>query len=318
MTSDPEGRGAERPELSVVVPAYNEEEVLRPLYERLRSVLDGAGVSWEIVLVDDGSTDRTRQILEELHREDPRVRAVFLSRNFGHQLALTAGLDHARGRAVVAIDADLQDPPEVIPEMLARWREGLDVVYGQRVERRGESLFKRVTAAAFYRLLRRLTPVPIPVDTGDFRLMDRRVVDELRRLREHHRFVRGMVAWLGFRQGAVRYERAPRLAGETKYPLRKMLRFALDAAISFSFLPLRIATLLGLLTAALCLGYAAFAVVAKLTGAAELPGWASLMVAILFLGAVQLVSLGIVGEYVGRIYEEVKGRPLYVVDRVLD
>ncbi|MDQ7005789.1 MAG: glycosyltransferase family 2 protein [Acidobacteriota bacterium] len=304
------------PLLSVVIPVYNEEEVLPHMYARLTEVLEKLDESYEILLVNDGSRDRSLEIMVELRERDPRVTLVNLARNFGHQLAVTAGLDHARGQAVVIIDADLQDPPEVIPAMLERWREGYDVVYGQRVARAGESLFKKLTAAAFYRFLRRMTSVDIPVDTGDFRLLSRRVVDAMSRLGEHHRFLRGMIAWLGFRQVALQYERAPRFAGETKYPLRKMLRFAADATVSFSFLPLRAATALGFLVAAACLIYAGYAVWARLFAGVTVSGWTSLMVAVLFLGAVQLLSLGVIGEYLGRVYEEVKGRPLYVTDFV--
>ena len=307
---------SEAPLLSVVIPVYNEQAVLPEMYRRLTEVLEGMEESYEILLVNDGSRDRSLEIMIRLRKRDPRVSLVNLARNFGHQLAVTAGLDHARGQAVVIIDADLQDPPEVIPQMVALWREGYDVVYGQRQARAGESLFKKVSAAAFYRFLRRMTSVDIPVDTGDFRLISRRVVDAMGRLGEHHRFLRGMIAWLGFRQVALKYERAPRFAGQTKYPLRKMLRFAADATVSFSFLPLRAATALGFVVAAACLVYAGYAVWARLFAGVTVSGWTSLMVAVLFLGAVQLLSLGIIGEYLGRVYEEVKGRPLYVTDFV--
>jgi len=271
-------------------------------------------LDYEVLFVDDGSRDGSWERMEALAAADPRVVLVRLSRNFGHQIAITAGVDAARGEAVALIDADLQDPPEVLIDMIARWREGYDVVYGRRTRRRGETWFKRTSAAGFYRVIRRLTSVDIPADTGDFRLMSRRVVDVLKQFKERNRFVRGMVAWIGWRQTAVEYERAERQAGETKYPLRKMLRFAADAIVSFSFAPLRLATGLGLIVSALSFAYAVYAVLARLLGWGVVHGWASLMVAVLFVGGVQLVSLGIIGEYVGRVYDEVKRRPLYVAE----
>jgi dolichol-phosphate mannosyltransferase len=307
---------SEAPELTVVVPVFDEEDVLPALYERLSAALDATGAGWEILLVNDGSRDASLVIMKRLRARDPRVGFVNLARNFGHQLAVSAGMAHARGRAVVLIDADLQDPPELIGEMLRLWREGYDVVYGQRRERRGESLFKRASASLFYRALGALTAVDIPVDTGDFRLMSRRVVDAMNALPEHHRFIRGLVAWVGFRQIALPYDRAPRQAGETKYPLRKMLRFAADATVAFSFTPLRVATALGFVISLSCFVYAAYAVYAKLVEGSVVSGWTSLMVAVLFLGGVQLLCLGAIGEYLGRVYEEVKGRPLYLVERV--
>lgn len=301
------------PELSVVVPVYNEEAVLPLFHERLTQALEPLEIAWEVIYVDDGSRDASFELMRGLHESDGRAGYVRLSRNFGHQIAVSAGIDHARGDAVVLIDADLQDPPEVIVEMVARWREGYDVVYGQRTERQGESAFKRATAAIFYRLLRKLTNVEIPLDTGDFRLMSRPVVEALQAMPEHHRFVRGLVAWAGFRQCALPYKRDARAAGETKYPLRKMLTFALDATLAFSYLPLRVATALGALVALASLGYAAFAVYARFVEGLTVPGWTSIMVALLFLGAVQLLCVGLIGEYLGRVYEEVKGRPLYLV-----
>lgn len=308
MTSAP------RPTVSVVVPVFNEEAVLDALHRRVVSALERSGESFELVLVDDGSRDGSWEKMRALAARDARVALVRLSRNFGHQIAVTAGVDAARGDAVVLMDADLQDPPEVVPEMIARWREGYDVVYGRRTRREGETWFKRVTAAAFYRTLRRLTSIDIPADSGDFRLMSRRVVEALKQLRERNRFVRGLVAWVGWRQVAVEYERAPRLAGETKYPLRKMVRFAGDAIVSFSYAPLRLATTLGLVVSAASFSYAVYAVLARLFDWNVVQGWASLMVAVLFIGGVQLVSLGIIGEYVGRVYDEVKGRPLYLAE----
>lgn len=302
--------------VSVVVPVYNEEAVLEHLYQRLSDVLGKVEGSYEILLVNDGSRDASLEIMRKLRTADSRVSLINLARNFGHQLAVTAGIDHARGEAVVIIDADLQDPPELIPEMLRLWREGSDVVYGQRTSRAGESVFKKTSATAFYRVLRWMTSVEIPVDTGDFRLISRRVAETMKRLPEHHRFLRGMISWIGFKQTPLRYERAPRFAGETKYPLRKMIRFALDATVSFSFLPLRMATLLGFVVSGLSFLYAAYAIWARLWAGITVSGWTSLMVAVLFLGGVQLSCLGIIGEYLGRVYEEVKARPLYVADSI--
>ena len=300
------------PICSLVIPVYNEEAVLPALYKRLTDVMSRSGVSYEILLVNDGSRDRSWEMMLELRAADPHVSLLNLSRNFGHQIAITAGVEHAQGQAVVVLDADLQDPPEVVLEMLEKWREGYDVVYGLRTQREGESIFKRSTAAAFYRLLRRLTSIEIPVDTGDFRLMSRRVVESMKHLREQHRFVRGLVAWLGFRQIGVKYQRARREAGETKYPLRKMIRFAIDAMVSFSFVPLRLATLAGIVISCVSFAYALVAVYAHFYMPQAVSGWASIMVAILFLGGVQLIFLGIIGEYLGRVYDEVKGRPLYL------
>ena len=303
--------------LSVVVPVFNEAPGLAALHDRLTSTLERAGLTYEIVLVDDGSRDGSWERMMALAERDPRLVLVRLSRNFGHQIAITAGLDHARGEAVVVMDADLQDPPEVVPKMLERWRAGYDVVYGRRERRLGEGLFKRATAAIFYRVVRRLTAVDIPADTGDFRLMSRRAVEALRSLQEQNRFVRGMVAWVGFRQTAVEYVREARRVGETKYPLRKMVRFAGDAIFSFSHVPLRVATGLGLASSMVAFGYAVYAILARVLGWPTVQGWASLMVAIIFLGGVQLISLGIIGEYIGRIYDEVKARPLYLTQAVV-
>jgi polyisoprenyl-phosphate glycosyltransferase len=304
-----------RPTLSVIAPVYNEEEVLPELYRRIREVLDGAEVSWEMVLVDDGSRDRSAEIIAQLHQQDPRVKGVSFSRNFGFQEAVTAGLDHAHGRAVVLTDADLQDPPEVILDMLAKWREGYDVVYGVRQTRAGETWFKKITAKAFYRLIHRITSVKIPLDTGDFRLMDYRVVEALTTMRERNRFLRGMVPWVGFKQTGVYYNRDPRFAGESKFgTLRPMLKFALNAITSFSYVPLQLATYLGFLIAGLALISIMLVIFMRLfTPAEALMGQATTLVAVLFLGGVQLISLGIIGEYLGRIYDEVKGRPLYLV-----
>jgi glycosyltransferase involved in cell wall biosynthesis len=306
-----------RPVISVVAPAWNEAPTLPLFYERTAAVLERLGEPWEIVLVDDGSTDGTREVLRELHARDPRVKAISFSRNFGHQNAITTGLDYAQGDAVVIIDSDLQDPPEVIPDLVARWREGYQVVYARRTARDGETAFKKATAHAFYRIIRRIASVDIPADTGDFRLLDRRAADALRRLGEHHRYVRGLAAWIGFRSVGVPYHRAPRHLGETKYPLRKMMKFALDGITNFSYVPLQLATYLGFAVAGLSVLGILGAVAVRLFLIHELTGQATTLVSVLFLGGVQLICLGIIGEYLGRMYDEVKRRPLYIVDEVL-
>ena len=305
------------PELSVVVPEFNEESNIRPMYERLVAALDGPVESFEIVFVDDGSADATWERIRELAEQDPRVRGLRFARNFGHQAALTAGVDAAGGRAVVIIDGDLQDPPEVIPEMVARWREGYEVVYGQRQEREGETWFKLATASAFYRLLRRITNVEIPLDTGDFRLLGPRALTAFRALPERNRFIRGLVSWIGFPQVAVPYHRQARQAGETKYPVRKMLRFALDGITSFSFAPLRLATWLGFAVSSFAFLYIVVVLVLKAVGVSWL-GYTSLMASILFLGGVQLLMIGVLGEYIARVFDEVKRRPLYLVGESTD
>jgi dolichol-phosphate mannosyltransferase len=306
-----------RPKLSIVIPVFNEEQTLPELHRRLGTFLaqlPAVGSDWEVVFVDDGSADRSAELLNELGRAEPRYRILGFSRNFGHQIAITAGLDHAEGDAVVVMDADLQDPPEVVAAMLERSREGFDVVYGVRRKREGETFFKRATAAGFYRLIRAMTGVAIPVDAGDFRLMRRPVVLTMRALREQHRFVRGMVAWVGFRQTAVLYDREGRFAGETKYPLRKMVRFAIDGITSFSVVPLRVATWLGVIggVIAVLMGLA-IAVLKIVDPGISLPGWTGIMVALAFGFSAQLLMTGILGEYIGRIYEEVKRRPLYII-----
>jgi len=306
-----------KPVISVVVPCYNEEEVLPLFAERMRTVLGGLGVRYEVILVDDGSSDRTGQVALDLCRRYDGFRLVSLFRNFGHQNAVTAGLDYAQGDGVVLIDADLQDPPEVIPEMISRWRDGFQVVYGQRREREGESGFKRVTASLFYRIMGWMSHARIARDTGDFRLMDRGVVDVLRAMPERHRFIRGMVSWIGGRQIAVLYDRKEREAGKAKYSIRKMLLFATDAITGFSVLPLRLVTGLGMITVCLSLVYAAVIVAIRLFAPAYyVPGWPTTAVLILFFGGLNMFCMGLVGEYVGRIFEEVKGRPKYVVGSV--
>jgi dolichol-phosphate mannosyltransferase len=306
----------QRPVLSLVIPMFNEELIVPELDRRLREFLGALPAiqgSWEVVFINDGSKDRTLEMLKELAASEPRYKIISFSRNFGHQAAITAGVDKADGDAVVVMDADLQDPPEVVESMIARWREGYDVVYAVREKRHGETWFKRATAAAFYRVLRAmLGGISIPADAGDFRLMSRPVVLTLRALREQHRFVRGMVAWVGFKQIAVKYERPARFAGETKYPLSKMLRFAIDGITSFSIVPLRTATYLGLTAGLIAVGTAVWAFVQGILGHV-VPGWTTIMIAVAFGTCAQLLMIGILGEYIGRIYEEVKRRPLYIV-----
>lgn len=302
------------PLLSVVIPCYNEEAVINETFKRLNafcSELDNLNV--ELIFVDDGSQDATRQLIKNQAAKDARIKLIGFARNFGHQIAVTAGIDSASGEAVVLIDADLQDPPEVVHEMVAKWRQGYDVVYGTRTDRPGESIFKKATARAFYRLLNRLSDVPIPLDTGDFRLMSRNVVDTLRAMPERDRFVRGMVSWVGFKQISLPYSRAERFAGESKYPLSKMLRFATDGILSFSTKPLQMSVGLGMLSAIFSLVAILYALGLRLFTNIWVEGWTALMIAVLFLGGVQLICVGILGEYIGRIYNEVKQRPLYVV-----
>jgi len=304
--------------ISVVVPVYNEEEVIYESYTRLKGVMERLDEPYEVIFVNDGSRDATPAIIRGICENDPTIRLIDFARNFGHQTAITAGMDYASGDAVVVIDADLQDPPEVIPEMIAKWREGFDVVYGQRAQRKGETLFKRFTSAAFYRLLQKLTDVDIPVDTGDFRLIDRKVCDALKRVKERNRYVRGIISWLGFRQTGVEFVREKRFAGETKYPLKKMLRFAFDAITSFSYKPLKLATYIGSTVSLGGFAYLLVVIYLKLFTATTITGWASMMAVTLFFNGVVLMMLGIIGEYIGRIYDEAKGRPLYVVREELN
>jgi polyisoprenyl-phosphate glycosyltransferase len=301
------------PRYSIVIPVHNEAEVLVELFDRLSDLIERLDADTEVVLVDDGSTDPSFEIMRDQHERDSRFRVVRLSRNFGHQLAITAGLDHAGGDAVVIMDADLQDPPEVVLEMVQRWHEGFLVVYGVRVQRVGERPVKQLTASWFYRVLNRLADVPIPLDAGDFRLVDRRAVDIVRSMREQRRYLRGMFAWIGFDQTGVQYVRAPRLAGSTKFSFRRMISFASDGLLSFSAAPLRAALNLGFAMSSVAFLTGLFAIVAKLTSLYTTPGWASLAVAVAFLGGMQLTVLGVIGEYIARIYDEVKQRPLYVV-----
>ncbi len=304
-----------QPIYSIIAPVFNERESLPVLLDRLQGVMDATGEAWELILVDDGSTDGSTEIIRALGEQDERVRPVIFARNFGHQIAVTAGLDYSRGQAVVIIDADLQDPPEVILELIAKWKEGFEVVYAVRGEREGETWFKKTTASLFYRLIYRITDVKIPLDTGDFRLMDRKVVNVMNQMRERHRFLRGMSSWVGFRQVGVTYRRAARFAGVTKYPFSKMLRLALNAITSFSYFPLQLATYLGFFAAGLSILTIPVIVVMRLIGQQAFFGQATTLVAVLLLGGVQLISLGILGEYLGRVYDEVKGRPLYIVSQ---
>jgi glycosyltransferase involved in cell wall biosynthesis len=307
------------PFLSVIVPLYNEELVIGEMYQRLTNVLDGNHLDYEIILVNDGSRDGTIRIAKQLCETDKRIKLLSFSRNFGHQIAITAGMDSVSGQIAVIIDADLQDPPEVIVQMIDKWREGYQVVYGVRKERKGESFFKLLTAAVFYRILRRMTPLEIPVDTGDFRLMDRKVVEQLRHMRERSRFVRGMVSWVGFRQAKVEYIRDTRIAGETKYPFHKMMRFAIDGILSFSQIPLKLSSAFGFFCALISFVFLVYGVVAKyFYPETTIAGWTSIFVASLFLGGCQLIAVGILGEYLGRVYEEIKGRPLYVIDEQIN
>ena len=305
------------PRYSVVAPVYDEEETIEKFCERVVVTMEALGEPFEVILVNDGSSDQSLQIMRAIHERDPRIRVLDFSRNFGHQIAISAGLDYARGDCVVIIDSDLQDPPEVIPEMIARWAKGAEVVYAQRSNRRGETRFKLLTATLFYRLIGRITAVNIPRDTGDFRLLDRRVVDALVAMREHHRFMRGLSAWVGFQQEAVRYERQERYAGRTKYPFVRMLRFSIDAITSFSHVPLQLATTFGFLLAGVSLVGILVAVILRLATHAII-GQASTLILVLFMGGVQLIFLGIIGEYLGRIYDEVRARPLYIVREVID
>lgn len=303
--------------LSVVVPCYNEEEGIQELHRRISKVCrDHLGISYELVFVNDGSRDRTWEIMNELSSSDPQLVAINLSRNHGHQLALSAGLQFCRGERVFILDADLQDPPELLPKMMARMDDGYDVVFGQRLKREGETLFKRSTAYAFYRLLDRMVDIDIPRDTGDFRLMSRRAVDVLNSMPEHHRFIRGMVSWIGLRQVALPYNRAARFAGETKYPLAKMIRFAIDAITGFSVKPLRMASYFGMSFGLVTLLLMGYVFLLYFTGR-TIDGWTSLAVIILALGSVQLLVAGVMGEYLGRVYVESKRRPLYVVQEVV-
>lgn len=301
---------------SIIVPMFNEEEVIEFTYDRLKQVMDGTEEPYELIFVNDGSHDRTVELITMICNFDPSVRLINFSRNFGHQIAISAGMDYAQGEAIVVIDADLQDPPEVILEMIAKWKEGYEVVYGKRLKRKGETLFKKVTAKIFYRTMRIMTNVDIPVDTGDFRLIDRKVCDVLRGLKEKNRFVRGLVSWIGFRQTMVEYEREERFAGETKYPLKKMISFAVDGITSFSHKPLKIATYVGFTLSIGSFIYLIVVIFQKLFTGSTVAGWASIVAVNLLFNGIILMLLGLIGEYIGRIYDESKNRPLYIVREV--
>lgn len=300
-----------KPVFTVIVPVFNEKDCLDELYRRVKQVMEQTKQEWELVLVDDGSSDGSTDIIRGFAKEDKHVRPVIFARNYGHQIAVTAGMDYSRGDAVLVIDADLQDPPEVMLDLIAKWREGYEVVYAVRAEREGETKFKLMTASLFYRLIYRITDVKIPMDTGDFRLLDRKVVTTMNSMREHQRFLRGMSAWVGFRQVGVPYNRAARFAGSTKYPLKKMLKLAMTAITSFSYFPLQLATWAGSFLAFVAFLLVILFIVLRAVGSAFLSGQALTIILVLFLGGVQLICLGILGEYIGRIYDEVKGRPLY-------
>ena len=304
---------ARRVRYSIVAPVFNEAETLPRLYERVSKAMSKLREPWELILVDDGSTDGSTDAILALAKKDRHVRPVIFARNFGHQIAITAGWDYALGDAVVIIDADLQDPPEAIADLIEKWKAGYEVVYAIRAEREGESWFKRLSASVFYRVIYRITDVRIPVDTGDFRLMDRKVVDVLKSMRERHRFPRGMSAWVGFRQIGVHYKRSPRYAGVTKYPFRKMFLLALNAITSFSYFPLQVATYFGFFSAGLAILAIPLVVYLRMAGIPQFTGQATTLIAVLFLGGIQLISLGVLGEYIGRLYDEAKGRPLYIV-----
>ncbi len=307
------------PFLSIIVPMYNEELAIDEMYSRIAGVLHDVELSYEIVMVDDGSRDNTLSKAKEICSRDNRVRLIRFSRNFGHQIAITAGMDRARGQVIAIIDADLQDPPEVILKMIEKWKKGYQVVYGKRIKRKGENLLKRGTAAIFYRVLRKMTAIDIPLDTGDFRLVDKKVVEQLRQMRERNRFVRGMVSWVGFKHCEIEYVREKRFAGKTKYPFKKMLKFAVDGMLSFSEIPLKLSSIFGFVCSALSFFLAVIAIVVKLSFPEKvIPGWASIFVASVFLGGIQLICIGILGEYLGRIYDEIKGRPLYIIDEEIN
>jgi glycosyltransferase involved in cell wall biosynthesis len=303
----------EQPLISIVAPIFNEEQVIDTFYHQLCVVLDEMKLPAELIFVDDGSRDNSADILNKLQQDDPRIAIVQLSRNFGKEIALTAGLDHSHGDAVIVIDTDLQDPPELIPQLIEEWRNGYDVVYAQRLKREGESWFKKMTAHNFYRLIRRTSDINIPADTGDFRLLSRRAVEALGQLRERHRFMKGLFTWIGYPQKAVKYNRQPRRAGHTKWNYWKLWNFALEGITSFSTAPLRLATYFGLLVALFSFIYGAYIIYKTLAHGNPVPGYPSLMVVILFLGGIQLIGIGIIGEYLGRLYDESKQRPLYLL-----
>ena len=298
---------------SIIAPIFNELGNIPELFRRVKETMENTGEPWELLLIDDGSTDGSTDQIRDLATQDFHIKPVIFARNFGHQIAVTAGLDYALGQAVVIIDADLQDPPEVVLDMISKWKEGYEVVYAQRSEREGEPWLKLLTASIFYRLIYRITDVNIPMDTGDFRLLDRKVVAVMKGMRERHRFLRGMSSWVGFKQTGVRYKRAARYSGETKYPYKKMIKFASDAITSFSYFPLQLAMYLGFITAGISIIAIPVVIISRIVGSHAFTGQATTLIAVLFLGGVQLISLGILGEYIGRLYDEAKDRPLYII-----
>lgn len=299
---------------SIVVPVMNEEGNVRLMYERVKNTMKSINADFEIIFVDDGSTDNSLKEMYKLHGEDDKVKAIKLSRNFGHQIGVTAGIDHSRGDAVIMIDGDLQDPPEFIANLIEKYKEGYNVVYAVREKRKGESFFKRATAAIFYRLLRRLTKINIPLNTGDFRLIDRKVANSLVTIREKHRFIRGLTSWSGFKQAGIPFVREERHSGRTKYPMKKMIKFALDGITSFSFFPIKLCMFFGFVVGFLALIFGSYIIAKRLIFRQSIEPWASIMVAVMFLSGLQLFFLGIIGDYLGRIYDEVRDRPLYIVD----
>ena len=306
-----------KPVYSVIIPVFNEEAVIYESYRRLSGVLAGMKESYELIFVNDGSRDRTAHIIAGFIQTDPQVRLINFTRNFGHMPAITAGMEYAKGEAVIIIDADLQDPPEVLPDMAALWKQGYEVVYGKRKERKGESIFKQWSASCFYRFINSMVPIELPVDTGEFRLMDRKVCDAVNRLGEKHRYIRGLVSWVGFRQVAYEYVRVKRFAGETKYPLRKMMSFAMDAITAFSYKPLKLATSIGLIISLCSFVYMLVILWQRIFTDTTVTGWASTVALILFTQGIVLMILGLMGEYIGRIFEEIKDRPVYIVSEVL-
>ena len=303
---------------SIVIPVLNEEKVLNELYKRLTKVMTDIGESYEIIFINDGSTDNSLKIMKQLQTHDKRIKIIDFSRNFGHQIAITAGIDFTSGDAVITIDADLQDPPEVIPDLIKKWKEGYEVIYGIREKRKGENFFKKITALIFYRLINKMTMINMPPDSGDFRLIDKKVVNNLKNIRENNRYVRGLTYWIGFKQIGVPYERDKRFAGKSKYPIKKLFKLAYDAIFSFSNFPLKIATYFGFIVSFLSFLYLIYALIIKLFTNSVIHGWTSLMISILFLGGVQLICLGIIGEYIARINDEVKKRPLYIIKEIID
>jgi len=303
---------------SIVIPVLNEEKVLNELYQRLTKVMTDIGESYEIIFINDGSTDNSLKIMKQLHTHDKRIKIIDFSRNLGHQIAITAGIDFTSGDAVITIDADLQDPPEVIPDLIKKWKEGYEVIYGIREKRKGENFFKKISTLIFYRLINKMTMINMPPDSGDFRLIDKKVVNNLKNIRENNRYVRGLTYWIGFKQIGVPYERDKRFAGKSKYPIKKLFKLAYDAIFSFSNFPLKIATYFGFIVSFLSFLYLIYALIIKLFTNSVIHGWTSLMISILFLGGVQLICLGIIGEYIARINDEVKKRPLYIIKEIID